>query len=105
MYKPKDRGNASLSAGKDFCAFIFIALSSELYHDPERVANNLAKHREIENVDVVAGRWGLVLRVRTKDQGKFYDFLRKIVCKENGVARTSSIVSLKQVKPICLALD
>lgn len=104
MYKLKDKMNVSLSADKEFCAFVFVALSPEAYRNPERIAESLAKYREIESVDVVAGKWGLVLRIRTKGQDKFYAFLRKTLCKEKGVVKTSSIISLKQVKPICLAL-
>jgi len=105
MYKLKDKMNASLSVDKEFCALVFVALSPEVYPNPERIAESLAKYREIESIDVVAGKWGLVLRIRTKGQDKFYAFLKKKVCKEKGVVKTNSIISLKQVKPICLALD
>jgi len=79
-------------------------LSPEAYHNPERIADNLAKYREVESVDVVAGKWGLVLKIRTKGQDKFYDFLKKRVSKENGIVKINSIISLKQIKPICRAL-
>jgi len=104
MYKLKDKMNVSLSADREFCALIFVALSPEAYHNLERTAGSLAKYREVESVDVVAGKWGLILKIRTKGQDGFYDFLKKIVCKENGVVKTNSMIFLKQVKPICRAL-
>src|SRR5512139_615128 len=37
-----------------FCSFVLIALSSNEYTDPERIADNLAKHNEVESVDILA---------------------------------------------------
>jgi len=59
MYKRKDKMNVNPSADKEFCAFVFVALSPEAYPNPERIAESLAKYREIENVDVVAGKMGI----------------------------------------------
>ena len=104
MYKPKDETNVKLGTNKEFCALVFVALSPEAYHNPERIADNLAKYREVESVDIVTGKWGLLLKIRTKNQDKFYDFLKKRVSKENSIVKTNSIISLKQVKPICRSL-
>jgi len=93
--------NASLSAKKGFCALVFVALSPNGYHNPERIADSLAKHREVESVDVVAGKWGLVLKIRATSNDMFYDFLKKNVFKENGILKTYCVISLKQIKPIC----
>ena len=100
MHKQKDKIEVSRSADKEFCALVFAALSPDAYHNPERIANSLAKYREVESVDVVAGKWGLVLKIRTSGKDRFYDFLKKIVCKENGIIKTYCIISLKQIKPI-----
>jgi DNA-binding Lrp family transcriptional regulator len=104
MYKLKDKIDVSLSADKEFCALVFVALSPEAYHNPERIADSLAKYREVESVDVVAGKWGLVLKIRTNGKDRFYDFLKEMVCEENGIVKTNCIISLKQIKPICSAL-
>ena len=103
MGKLKDKINVSTNAYKEFCALVFVALSPEAYHNIERVADNLAKYREVESVDVVAGKWGLVLKIRATGKDRFYDFLKKIACKEDGIAKTYCIISLKQIKPICRA--
>ena len=103
MYKVKDKIDVSPSADKEFCALVFVALSPEAYHNLERIADSLAKFREVESVDVVAGKWGLVLKIRTTGKDRFYDFLKKIVCKEDGIVKTYCIISLKQIKPICRA--
>lgn len=81
-----------------FSVFILIALSSDEYSDPERVARNLAKHREVESVDIIAGDWELLLKVRTKDQDAYFEFLKTVISKEQGIENTNSIISLKETK-------
>jgi len=84
--------------GEGFCAFVFIALASGEYADPERIANSLARHKEVEGVDILAGDWELILKVRTSDQDKYFEFLKKVISVEKGISKTDSIISLKQVK-------
>ena len=81
-----------------FSTFILVALSSGEYSDPERVARDLAKHREVESVDILAGDWELLLKVRTKDQDAYFDFLKTVISKEQGIENTNSIISLKEIK-------
>ncbi len=85
--------------GEGFCAYVLIALSSEEYAEPERIANLLANQKEVESVDIVAGDWELIVKVRTRDQDEYYEFLRKVISKERkGIQNTISAVSLKQIK-------
>ena len=84
--------------GEGFCAFILIALSSDEYADPERIANSLARHREVESVDILAGDWELIVKIRARDQDDYYHFLKEVISKEKGIENTNSIISLKQVK-------
>lgn len=81
-----------------FSVFILIALSSGEYSDPERIARNLAKHREVESVDIIAGDWELLLKVRTRDQDAYFEFLKTVISKEQGIENTNSIISLKETK-------
>jgi DNA-binding Lrp family transcriptional regulator len=81
-----------------FCTYVLIALSSDIYGEPEKAANSLAKHREVESVDVLTGDWELILKIRTKDQDEYFDFLKRVIAKEKGIVKTRSMVSLKQVK-------
>jgi len=81
-----------------FCTFILIALSSTEYADPERIARELARHKEVESVDILAGDWELIVKVRARDQDEYYDFLKKVISKEKGIENTNSIISLKQIK-------
>jgi len=81
-----------------FCAFILIALSSDEYADPERIARELARHKEVESIDILAGDWELIVKVRSKDQDEYYEFLKKVISREKGIENTNSIISLKQVK-------
>jgi len=84
--------------GEGFCSYVLIALSSNEYADPERIADNLARHREVESVDILAGDWELIIKVRAKDQDEYYQFLKNAVSKEKGIENTNSLISLKQVK-------
>jgi DNA-binding Lrp family transcriptional regulator len=81
-----------------FCAFVLMALSSTEYSAPEEIAGILARHREVESVDILAGEWELILKIRTKDQDEYFEFLKEVLSKQKGIAKTSSIVSLKQIK-------
>ena len=81
-----------------FCAFVLIALSSNEYGDPERIARELARHKEVESIDILAGDWELIVKVRAKDQDEYYEFLKKVISREKGIENTDSIISLKQVK-------
>jgi DNA-binding Lrp family transcriptional regulator len=84
--------------GEGFCAFLLIALSPSEYADPERIAADLAKHREVESVNIVAGDWELIVKVRTKDQDEYFSLLKNVISKEKGIEKTRSIISLKDIK-------
>jgi len=99
MHKLKKQGRVSLKECEGFCALVLVALSPNVYRDPEKIAQILARYREVESVDIVAGKWELTLQIRTKNQDAFYKFLKKVISEENGIVKTSSIVSLKRVKP------
>jgi DNA-binding Lrp family transcriptional regulator len=81
-----------------FCTFVLIALSSDEFSGPEKVAENLARHNEVESVDIVAGDWELIVKIRARDQDEYFQFLKNVISKEKGIKTTNSIISLKQVK-------
>jgi DNA-binding Lrp family transcriptional regulator len=81
-----------------FCAYILVALTPEEYSAPERIAKDLAKYEEVESVDLITGDWELILKIRTKDQDKYYDFVREVISQEKGLRKTKSMISLKQIK-------
>jgi len=84
--------------GEGFCVFVLIALSSDEYADPERIANNLSRHSEVESVDILSGDWELIVKVRAKDQEEYYQFLKNVISKEKGIENSNSLISLRQVK-------
>ena len=75
-----------------------IALSPSEYADPERVAANLARHKEVESVNIVAGEWEIVMKVRAKDQDEYFNVLKNVISKEKGIQKNISIISLKEIK-------
>ena len=81
-----------------FCTFILVALSAREYSSPERIAGKLARHTAIESIDILAGEWEMLLKVRTRDQDDYYEFLKNVISKEPGIRKTKSIISLKQLK-------
>ena len=88
-YKKIDQG---------FCAYILVALSSDQYSTPEAIANHLAKQKEVESVDIIAGEWELIVKVRTKDQDEYFNFLKNVISKKQSLHKTTTIISLKTVK-------
>lgn len=80
-----------------YCTFVLINLSPDEYGNPEQVAKELAKHPQIESVDICTGDWELVLKVRTKDQDEYYQFLKNVISRK-GVVKIKSLTSLKQLK-------
>ncbi len=83
--------------GEGFCVFVLISLSPDEYGDPERIAADLAKHAEIESVDICTGDWEMIIKVRTKDQEEYYGFLRRVLSRK-GIVKIKTLTSLKQVK-------
>jgi len=80
-----------------FSTYVLISLSPGEYADPEKIANMLAKQREVESVDICTGDWEIIVKIRTKDQHTYYEFVKRVLSKP-GIAKTKSLVSFKQVK-------
>jgi len=87
-YKKIDQG---------FCCFVLISISPEEYGDPEKIGGELAKHSEIESVDICTGDYELILKVKTKDMDAYYDFVKNVISRK-GITKIITISSLKQVK-------
>ncbi len=85
-----------------FCAYVLLGLTplshSEPRANPDEIADSIARNREVESVDIVAGDWEFIVKVRTRSQEEYFGFLKKLLGKEKGVKRSCSIVSLKQAK-------
>jgi DNA-binding Lrp family transcriptional regulator len=80
-----------------FCAFVLLHLNSEEYGDPERIANDLSKHPEIESVDIITGDWEMILKVRVKDQDEYYQFVKNVISRK-GIVKITTLTSFKQIK-------
>lgn len=80
-----------------FCVYVFIKLTSKAGADPDRIIGELARYKEVESADLLAGEWDIILRVRTKDQDEYYSILKSILSRE-GVEKSTSLISLKQIK-------
>ena len=80
-----------------FCVYVFIKLTAKAGADPDTIVGELAKYEEVESADLLAGEWDIILKVRTKDQDEYYDVLKSILAQE-GVEKSTSLISLKQVK-------
>ena len=80
-----------------FCVYILLKLTAEAGAYPDRIAVELAKYEEIESIDLLAGEMDLILKTRMKDQDAFYELLRSILARE-GIEKTTSMISLKQIK-------
>lgn len=80
-----------------FCTFVLISLSPDEYGNPEKVGKELAKHPEVESVDICTGDWEIVLKVRVKDQDAYYNLVKNVISRK-GVEKIKSLLSMKQLK-------
>ncbi len=86
-----------------FTCFALINLSPDEYGNPERIGKDLAKHSEIESVDICTGDWELIVKVRVKDQDAFYNFIKNVISRK-GIEKIKTLTSLKQLKTEFVAL-
>ena len=82
---------------EDFCAYVLISISANEYGNPERIGKELAKHAQIESVDICTGNWELILKVRTKDQDDYFNLIKNVISRK-GIKKIITITSLKQLK-------
>ncbi|MEK6964343.1 MAG: Lrp/AsnC ligand binding domain-containing protein [Nanoarchaeota archaeon] len=80
-----------------FCTYVLISLSPDEYGDPERIAKELARHPNIESVDIITGDWELILKLRAKDQDEYYELIKRVISRK-GVVKIKSLTSMKQLK-------
>ena len=80
-----------------FCAFVLISLSPDEYGDPEKIGKELAKHSEIESVDITTGDWEIVVKARTRDQDAYYELIKNVISRK-GVIKIKTLTSLRQLK-------
>ncbi len=80
-----------------FCCFVLLNLSPDEYGNPERIADELVKYEEIESVDIITGDWEIFLKVRTKDQDGYYEFVKRVLSRK-GITKIKTLTSLKQLK-------
>lgn len=80
-----------------FCTFVLISLSPDEYGNPEQIGKDLAKHSQVESVDIITGNWEMVLKVRVKDQEAYFHFLKNVISRK-GINKIVSLTSLKQLK-------
>lgn len=81
-----------------FCVYVLISLASKQYSDPENIARTLARQKEVESVDTLTGDWELIVKVRVGSQDEYYDFLKKVIAKQEGIRKTKSMISLRHLK-------
>ena len=83
--------------GEGFCSFVLINLSPDEYGNPEKIAKELAKHPEMESIDICTGDCEIILKVRAKDQDEYYNLIKNVISRK-GIIKIKSLTSLKQLK-------
>jgi DNA-binding Lrp family transcriptional regulator len=83
--------------GKGHCAYVLVSISPDLYNNPEKLAEEIANHPNIESVDICTGNWELVVKMRAKDIDHYYGLIKAVINRP-GVVKTQSLTSLKQIK-------
>jgi DNA-binding Lrp family transcriptional regulator len=85
-----------------FCAYILINVPpSEYEHNWSKyetnIARELAKQKEVESLDIITGEWDMILKIRTKNQHEYYEFLGKVI-NRIAIQKSISLISLRQMK-------
>jgi len=80
-----------------FCVYLLIKLTASAGAEPFKISDELARYKAVESVDILAGEWDMVLKVRTKDQDEYHEVLMSILARE-GIEKSTSLISLKQIK-------
>jgi DNA-binding Lrp family transcriptional regulator len=83
--------------GEGFCVYILLKLTAEAGAHPDVIANELARNKAIESVDLLAGEMDVIMKVRAKDQDEFYELLRSLLTRKE-IERSTSMISLRQIK-------
>ena len=65
--------------------------------DGMRELKELAKHPQVESVDICTGNWEMILKVRVKDQDAYYNLVKNVISRK-GINKIVSLTSLKQLK-------
>tara|TARA_Y100000310_G_scaffold344438_1_gene457205 strand:- start:231 stop:680 length:450 start_codon:yes stop_codon:yes gene_type:complete len=79
------------------CNFILANLKDDNYGDPEQIASEIAKNPKVESVDIVTGDYEIIIKLRTKDNDEYYEYMKKAI-KRFGFSKVISMTSLKQIK-------
>ena len=90
--------NEKIGAG--FTGFALVKLSSEAYETAgftSDVARRIARHPEVESVDVLTGEWELIVKIRAKDQKEYFALAQHCIAGK-GIAKVNSLISLEQFK-------
>jgi len=80
-----------------FCAYVFIKLTSKAGADPDKILRDFTRYEEVESVDILAGEWDIILKIRAKNQDEYYKVLKNVLARE-GIEKTTSFISMKQFK-------
>lgn len=87
--------------GLGVIAFIFASVSykpgSKLLSQ-RSIAEKIAKFPEVQDVQIISGEWDLLLKVRAKDVDEVGEFVVDKLRKMEGVDKTSTLVTLANVK-------
>jgi DNA-binding Lrp family transcriptional regulator len=91
-------GNEKVGAG--FTGFALVKLSAEAYEKiglTAEIAKRIARHPEVESVDVLTGEWELIVKIRAKDQKEYFTLAQRCIAGK-GVVKVNSLISLEQFK-------
>jgi Lrp/AsnC family leucine-responsive transcriptional regulator len=83
--------------GEGYCVFVLISLSPDEYGNPEKIGKELARHPEVESVDICTGDWEMIIKVRVKDIEGYYTLLKNVISRK-GIIKIKSLTTLKQLK-------
>ncbi len=87
--------------GLDICAYVLISFEPNSSRTQRAVAEDIAKLPEVYNIDIITGRWDIIVKIRTSDINSLEEVILEKIRNIEGVERTETLVVLQTIKEIC----
>ena len=90
--------NAKINRG--FSAFALVKLSGKAYEKRGftlETARRIARHPQVESVDILTSEWELMVKICAKDQTDYLSIVEQCVGGD-GIVKVNSLISLAKVK-------
>jgi len=87
--------------GLGICAYVLISFNPESTKTQREVAEEIASLKEVYGVDIITGRWDILVKIRTSDMETLEEVILEKIRSIEGVEKTETLVVFQNIKEIC----